>query len=364
MQRAFNQTDEELGRIETREYNRVFGSVPQVSDDIAQSMIEVARLYPQAASRMAERYRRQNLVPLFKETEGGTLEFARAPDLQDAEILRRELGSQADKEFRTAGEGGLGRVAKDAEQALRRTLDNEFPQLAQVRSVAALRRGARDAFADGKKVFSKSVDDAEILFEQAVAKGPEAVAAFQAGAMSQLRNLMARRQNITGKLADADSAEGQVLSIIFPNEGLEQIRNRLSIAEGARDLRAKVQQGSMTAPQQQAAAQEGRALAMSDVSGVMSGDPVAMISATRKLLGGVSPSLTPAQRDQVAEVLFSEDPAFVRRMMTNEAPIDEIMSKVQNALNMLGATARRTTAVEAGQVTQDQPAPVRGLLGL
>ena len=364
VQKAINASDAELAKMESAMYKKAFGEVPNVSSEIAEVMLEYARLYPQAAARLTEKYRRRNIVPIFKQADDGALELARLPDLEDAEILRREIGIQARMEFKTPGQEGLAVDAKDAEQTFKRILDAEYPGLAEVRASAASLRGAKESYQEGKRVFSGSPDDAEILYDKAAEEGPEAVKAFQAGAMSQLRKMLSRRPGMTGLLADPERADGQILAIIFPNEGLESIQQRLSIAEGARDLRQSVIRGSMTAPQQQAAAREGTNLTMTDISGIAGGDPIAILSATRKMLGGIAPGLTDAQRNQVAEVLFSEDPQFVRRMMTNEAPIDEVLRKIQGALSMLGATARRTVAVEAGQVTQGEPSPATGLLGM
>ena len=337
--RAMKNTDDELRDMERAGYKEVFGGVPELDPQTGRAMEHVLQRFPDARTEIERIYSNsERLVPLFDMDPNGALRLTRAPTLEDAEIVRRALNEEASKAYR-GGSGTLGEGYADAEKSLRAALDTNYPELAGVRQQAAVRRTMRDQFTEGRRAFNMPADELEVVFEQ-VKKDPAKLQAFRAGVMDAVRNKMKRQQNITAKMADPERQEGAVLRIVFPEEGAEQMAQRLSIAGDSEEMYNRVMFNSMTAPEQAASKGIGSRGSVEDAARMAQGDPIAIMSGIQRALAAASPGLNDKQRMEVVRALFSEDPDFVRRALTDDTLTRQLVDRFAEKARIMGRGAR------------------------
>lgn len=344
--RAMKATDDELLDIERSSYKRVFGSIPEVSPDIARGMEEILRRFPDTGKELKSLYETRNLVPLFAVDEAGGIALKRVPTLEDAEILRRVLDEEASTLYR-AGSGARGEQTSAVARGLRDALDRAYPDLRSVRSAARQRRVIRDQFQEGRKALGMNADELEVQFEAVQGMGDAAVRAFRAGVMDGIRNRVRRSPGIMARLADPDRQEGAVLRVIYPEDSVDDIQRKLDIAAGSQELYDRVLFNSMTAPEQAAASQMGRATTMEDVRRMAGGDPMAIISWGAKKLAQAMPQLSDRQRADITRVLLSENPDVVSRALTDNQALDEFLRQAARVANVAGAGVRTVFGQQA-----------------
>jgi len=345
-------SDEQLGRVESEAYRRVFGDNAEVTPDIARTMQDLVRRFPDVRDSLSSLYGERNLVPLFAADDAGAISLKRIPTVEDAEILRRAMDEQASTMYR-AGTGTRGEVAAEAASTLRSQLDEAFPDLQAVRAQARQRRVIRDQFEEGRKALGgKSADEIEIMFEQAQGQGNAAVRAFRAGVMDAIRNRAKRSPSLMGRLADPDRQEGAVLRIVYPESSVDDIQRKLDIAAGSEELYQKVLYNSMTAPEQAAASQMGLATTAADIAQLAQGSPMAALNMVAKKIASAMPQLTDKDRLGVARVLLTEDPNMVLRALTDNTSTDELIRRAMKIADVAGAGVRTATAQQAGLLSQ------------
>jgi hypothetical protein len=352
--KAMKASDDELGKLEQQAYRGVFGSIPDVSPEIASQMQSILSRFPAARDELSSLYGERNLVPLFDFDEAGTLVLKRSPNLEDAEILKRVMDEHTRNLYK-AGSGTRATNAGDAARDLKAALDAQYPDLKIVRAEASARRTARDQFAEGRKALSMNVDDLEIKFEEAQRLGDAAVRAFRAGVMDGVRNRTRRSPGIMARLADPDRQEGAALRVVFPEDSIDDIQRKLDIASGSQELYDKVLFNSMTAPEQAAASQIGSGTSITEIMQAFQGNPIAIISAVSKKLQQGMPQLSDKDRASVARVLLTEDPDMVLRALTNNQALDEMLRKAAAIANVAGSGVRTVFG-------QQVAAPAGGLL--
>ena len=359
--KAMNQSDKELGRLESESYKEVFGSVPEVSTDIASTIDDTVKRFPDAFEKLNKIYGESNrLVPLFKEMPNGEMVLARIPTLEDAEIVRRTLDEEASKLYRSGDGTRASNYAESAKQ-IRSQLDINYPELGNVRAGARQRREIRDSFVEGQRALGRDVEQVEIDFEALKSQGEHAVNAYRMGIMNAIKNKAKRPNTLMAKLSDPERQEGAVLSIVYPEKSLEEIQKKLDIAGMAKETAGKVLQGSMTAPEQAAASQIGSGvISASEMARVFSGDPIALINATGALVSkaiGKEARLSPADVKLVSEVLVSEDPQFVLQALTDNSLTSVLIEKARNVMMSVASGGRRAATFEGSSgLVEEKPA--------
>lgn len=348
---AMKATDEELGRLETKAYEAVFGRIPNVNTEIARDIESILGRFPDVRRAITSIYNKRNIVPLWDEERNI---LRRVPSLRDAEIVRRLLDDEANVLFK-AGSGEEGKTTADVARNLRKMLDETYPGVRAVRADAAVRREMRDQFDVGRKSLNMNADEVDVIFEQAKGKGDAAVRAFRAGVMDAIRNRSRRSPGLMGNLADPDRQAGAVLRVVFPDEGIDEIQRRLQVAEGSQDLYNKVFQNSMTAPEQAARSLMGTGnISAFEVREMMSGNPGALLSGLSKMIANAIPQMSDADRTSVARVLLSDDPQLVRDALTDNTQLDKLLAKAQQIVNFSGAAARTNVAQQTGGLLAEE----------
>jgi len=340
--RQVQMDDEAIRLAERAMYRGAFEQGGVVTQPLLQSFSTAMQRSPKAAAEIGEYYRTQSgQTPFFRVLDDGNIEFSRTPNLQDMEIVRRGLQEQVDVSFR-GGRGATGEAFKDLERALRSEIDAAAPAVAGARATAAQTRSARDAFQDGRKALSMSADEVEIAFSK---MGEGEMRAFRSGLMDALRAraTTGSRNTMVRNIADPNTKEGQILRTVFPGDQLESMLDLAGLASRSQQAATTIMGGSPTAAN---LAQQGRI--GSNVSAEewlqFGTNPVSTIRTTSKIIQQLTPNLTEAQRNRVAQILISEDPALVRNALTDNSLMAQLQSRVNQAVEGLASGAAGAAA--------------------
>ena len=328
-------------------YNQAFapsGVELAAPDVVVEQIRAIAANAPEALKNAAEVARvKYGIKPFFKVTEDGAIEFARKPTLREAELIQRSLGDLKGAAY-TGGKGTLGEAYGEAQNVFRAGLNEASPDLMAARAQAKAIRDARDAFKAGQEAFRKTPDELSIIIKDVEALGPDAIAAYREGMLTSLRGQMSKPSAAPGivrNLTNPDTGPGTALRMVLPEDAATAVTNKLKVAEDAQATADFVLKGSPTSNTMLAPSIDNMANTASDAVSVMAN---ADVFAAARLLGGLmnraKPGLSDAQKAEVARVLISEDPALVRRALTDDTVMGQLMAATSKAVDkVLAATA-------------------------
>lgn len=353
---------EEAAKVAERAAYAPFKTV-DAPEDVSREVLSALEVVPEAITEVNKMFR--GLVAVTPSASGvgpANVTFTRPITLDEAERVRRAVSNAASSEYR-GGFGGAGEAFSEVEQRLRGLLDVASPELGAARSTAAGVRAQRDAFESGQTALAGDVN--ETLFNFSKITDPQKVEAYRAGLMAALeaRAATGSRQSMIRNLANPETKEGQILRAVMPQDALDDVLRRLETARASQVTTDYVLGGSPTSDTMMEAARRGSGLSFSDVTGVLSGSPDAMISVASNLAARFTRDLTDAERARVARILVSEDPELVRRAISDEGAMAAFQQRVQQ----LAAGATRG-AGRAGTVIGAEPGAtlsqqtIRGLL--
>lgn len=356
------QTDEALKAAERQGYSDVFRTVPEVSPAIANSMEDLAKRFPKLADELNQGYLENNLVPLFSREANGALKMNRVPTLEDSEVFYRLMRDEGNSRW-MAGKGQTAQPLTDAMGVFKQQIDEAYPALAAVRKEAAKRLGANEAFVAGRKAFGRDVDELQFEFD---ALNPEAKQAFKAGVLAAWKNKTRRSPTAVARGADVTRQEGAVLKAVLGENFETMLQKELEIAGESAEAVNRILYGSMTAPQAAAEKAIGSGqIGMSDILAAYSLDPLAMTAVIGKMLAKNAPGLKPKDYEQVTQVLLSEDPDFVARMLNDKVSLGDATRTIEMALATSAEAARRAATVTASGRTSQAVSPgVQGIIDI
>jgi hypothetical protein len=354
--RQFKLNDKQLKELETEAYKDAFGTGGVIDSTLLQSVTDALKRSPSAVKDINDIYIAQTgKKPFFSFDKTGNINFNRTPTLEDAEVIRRGIQTSVDQAYQS-GRGGVGGALKEVELALRDAIDTSSRKLGDARLQAAVRRTAKDAFDDGRKVFGKTADEVSILVEE-LSQKPGALSAFRAGTMDAIRNKMTTgtRTSMMANLANENSKEGLILRTIYPGDELAGILQRINTAAQSQASKNYILGGSQTAPTLLQAARTGMNISAEEISNVMTANPVTMVTSAvnivRKVAAQQNKNMTEAQRDMVAKILVSEDPDLVRRALTDTSAMAVLQKKLNDFSRFAGKTVPYSlTGITAGRV--------------
>jgi hypothetical protein len=319
-----------------------------VSPDVQQEVERVVNLIPSAADDIQTALRARGAEPLFEMVDGSPV-FSRAPTPMEAEIVRRAINDSATAAFRNS-RGVVGTAFSDVEGTLRQNLDANVPGLGDVRAGAALLRAGRDAFDAGQKAIRSGADQVQIDFADLAS--PEAISAYRAGFMDELRKRFRGQQpaSVVAQLNSDQKNLGQILRVVFPEESLDDVVQKLGTAEGSQAIKGYALGQSATAPTEAAAKRAGSGISPAALASAASGNVFEMATALQRFLPTRNTGLTDAQNMEVVNVLLSENPDFVRRAMADSSGwgmLDRAVSQVAERLALGGARASAVGGTQA-----------------
>ena len=340
---------EEAAKVAERAAYAPFKTV-DAPEDVSREVLSALEVVPEAITEVNKMFR--GLVAVTPPASGvgpANVTFTRPITLDEAERVRRAVSNAASSEYR-GGFGGAGEAFSEVEQRLRGLLDVASPELGAARATAAGVRAQRDSFEAGQTALAGDVN--ETLFNFSKITDPEKIDAYRAGLMAALeaRAATGSRQSMIRNLTNEETKEGKILRAVMPQDALEDVLRRLETARASQVTTDYVLGGSPTSDTMMEAARRGSGLSFSDVTGVLSGSPEAMINVASNLAARFTRDLTDAERARVARILVSEDPDLVRRAITDEGAMAALQQRVQQ----LTAGATRG-AGRAGAVTGAEP---------
>jgi SOS-response transcriptional repressor LexA len=347
--RAQQASDEEARLLENQMYGR-FKGVDASPEVVAELESSLARM-PEAGKALNKIFERRTGQAPFFIREDGTVVFARTPTVEEAELVRRTINNIASQEYK-AGAGTLGEAAAEVEKPLREALDVYTPGLAETRATASTVRFARDAFSDGQKALSKSPDQVEIEFAEAMRRGSEVAKSYRAGVMAAYRNKLSTgsRTSLMKSLADPTSREGSALRIVMPEDQLPDVLQSIERAAMSQQAVGEVYGKSPTAITEQQIKRQGMELSGEELAETLTSPSIFNVARLlTRVTKSVAPQLTDAQRDRIVQVLVSEDPDFVRAALQDNSK----MAELQSAIERLSA-AVTAGSVRAGGVSSQQ----------
>lgn len=353
---------EEAAKVAERAAYAPFKDI-EAPEQVSSEVLTALQVVPEAIGEVNKMFR--GLVVETPPANGigpVNVTFARPITIDEAERVRRAIANAASAEYR-AGYGGAGEVFAETEKGLRGILDVASPELGAARANAAIVRGQRDAFESGQSALVGDVN--EKLLEFSKITDPQKIEAYRAGLMASLeaRAATGSRQSMIRNLVNPETKEGKILRAVLPQDAVDDVLNRLETARASQVTTDFVLGGSPTAETAMEATRRGMGVSVSDVTGVLSGSPEALVNVASNIASRFTRDLTDAERARVARILVSEDPEVVRKAINDEGALAVLQKRVQE----LTAGAARGTG-RAGAVTGAKPGAnlsqqtIRGLL--
>lgn len=345
--RGMSQTDEALKELENKAYNTVFEQAGELSGDLTQQLLSIYQRYPEIAADAQRLYGRRNLVPLLATADNGAVGFARAPNLEDAEIAYRMVRDLGGKEFRE-GSGTMGSAVADDTSALKNAIDAFSPDLSAARMAASTRRGISENFKQGKLAFSQDPDALQLVMED-LANKPEQLQAYRAGFMAAIRNKARKTKTTLGNMAKEDSQFGTILRTILPEEDIDRVAMQLDIAGQSQEVASKlpVTAGSPTEPLRRERRASGMESGLDEMGRAINLDPRAIMGMLSRFVSKEAPGLSDAERMAVVDVVYSDNPSLVMDALTNQDALDRLMDMISRRLAQAAPAARRATTQQS-----------------
>jgi hypothetical protein len=339
--KKFAQSEAERTTARNALYTKAYDQGGVITEDMLNSLTDAMQRSPSSYELINKLSQAQlKTKPFFTMSETGEVTFIRPPTIRDMEIARRGLKADINRKYQS-GEGDIAKELQPYEQKLRGLIDKSAPAVGEARAQAASDKLTTSSFDAGKKAFAKSPDQVQVEFEQLMSQNPEAVSAYRAGIMAQLRNKMSMggRTSMMANLESAEAKEGQILRIIYPQDKVDDILKLARVASQSQKAAGKVLSNSATAETLLESKKIGMNISPEEVGAVFSGDAFTTLRVASKIVQKNAPNLSPEQRQQVARILVSEDPALVSNALRDQSG----MAILQQRLQSLGNKAARTS---------------------
>jgi len=349
--RARQQTQEQLKAEESAAYGQAFEGGQNVSAQVADEMLNILQTVPTSRQALKEIYEARSIVPLFREMDDGSIQFTRAPTLEDAEILRRNVKEQTGARYR-AGEGTMGEALGAKEKSLRGAIDVESPDLAAVRASFAQRAGAQELFELGqKRGLTMNVDELQVLVESLP---PEKLDALRAGMMDAINNRARRSGTTIRDLANEDRQLGAALRVVLPKDQSQSVLQSVGRAAEAGEMSKFIQPqaGSPTQALMKESELRGAGVSAEDMLRGSQFDPMALIRIIKTAIPSAQ-GMSDQQMTQVARVLFSEDPKLVEAALKDKTKLSALLKKAETVAQALSGGVRIGAEQQAVEYAQE-----------
>jgi hypothetical protein len=228
-------------------------------------------------------------------------------------------------------------------------LDEISPDLKATRAKWATIEATNRAFEDGKRIFGKSSDEVEIIFEDLLAKGqPELIAGFRTGVASQLKNKLEAggKATLANKLSNIDAKERKILEIIYPQDTLEGAINKIDLASKLQQTKNVVLGGSQTAITEAEKTAIGSGNTLANTFDLATGNVIApLFRLASDLVRKSGQNLTPDQQNKVAGFLVSENADMIKEALTDERALAVLRNKITDLGRRVQSGASTGTTV-------------------
>ena len=339
---AVNVKTKQLEGMASDAYQDVFDSAAPIglrsAPELVDSLTNVINRLPETRTYIERIMKAQGLPSLFKvNKKTKAVTFSRELTLEDAEIIRRAVNDATTKAFKKDNEGTLGGVLRNTELSLRSLLDDYSPELAAVRAKWSAIQSAKDAFDEGKKIFSKSADEAEVFFEELVSTGnAETLEAFRQGVVASVRNKTSTSSGapttFVNRLNDLNVKERRIIETLYPGEKIEELLKKVDLASGANISKGTILKQSPTTITAEGVKRVGTgAIAANMAEFVANPGMFSAFRLARNLMGEKSKNLSQEQLTDVAKLIMAEDPAVIRDALGNKEALEALTRRLIKA---------------------------------
>jgi len=358
--KTFSDDSEKLLKAEDNAYDVIWDSTAgQTFKEIDDTVLSLANASRNSRNIINKKLDENGLKPIFKMVGKGekqTLQLTRSLSLKEGELVKRAfMDAKIDSKV---SKPDKSKTMKVYEKQIMEVLDGLSPELQATRKNWAMIEGSVKQFEVGQRIFSPKTNPEEfsIMFNRLLEAGNEdAIAALRAGAASALKLKSGGPQKVSmiNKLADdpltnMSKNEQQILQALYPGEKLDDIITKINLTSGAIKAEGNIFKGSPTAGREGAANRVGLGQTVADVGRVVASNGLdigATANIVTRIFGGKKPPFTDEQFEQIAKLVVSEDPELLRRAMTDDTQIDAIFQAFRKAINALGASQPRVTAL-------------------
>ena len=346
-------------------YTNAYANTDELTKEIKDSMRSAIQSETSLTAALDEIYRLKKMKPLVRIPKTGKNKgkviFNREPTLEDAEIIRRTIDEMVTEAF--DGKNNIkGGLLKDFEEDLRGHLDNFSDDLRIAREESAIQFQKRDGFKLGRTALSKDTDELFALIQDMTSGEIErgnsaAMEGLRAGLMVAIRNKIRRSPTFFNKASEEGSQFNEVIRQIFPNENIDDVIERVRLASVTKNTKGAVLGGSQTAGREQAK------LDMGTVASAATGNPTAIASLGLKIVADMDPQLTAKQKNKVVELILSEDPELIRKVVLDKSYAKQIQSYINRVgTGMLKGTRRGGNLVGANVAGNESEKIINNML--
>ena len=357
--RQFTRTAEDLKAERSKEYERIYQGSGVLPEELVNETTSAIANLPSAVARLEKIYGAQGMISPYSVVDGKIV-MNRTPTLRDVEGVRSALKEEATSLYK-AGENRLAIIIGERESALKRAIGDTSSDLASTRAKYAEMKAGTDTFKIGQKALSADVEEIGMIVEQLQNK-PYEFSAFKAGMMNALKNKLLNNTTNLAKLSEQDTRLGYVLRTVFQGEDITALERKLRTAGDTAEIAGKMPStaGSPTNMLAQESKRAGSMGSLADAGRVMSGDGTVVLDVIGRMLQKTAPNLSDAQRMQVAQTLFSANPDLVKRALTDQTALSELMAQVGRIVSTAGAGVRTGLQQQATQETTGLIDRIRG----
>lgn len=354
--------DERLSRqLENQAYTDAYRNVQDAPQEVVNEMYEAIARFPSGGSQLKNAFKSETgRDPFFVIDDKGAVSFRMLPTMRDAEQLRRIIADESRSLQQSGGANAtIGINLADAERRLRGSIDTASPDLAAAREQARLVRARRENYQRGRESTARTADEIEVEFADVMrTRDPGLIQSYRMGYLQRLQSQLetGNRASVVSRLTDPETKEGRIFRIIYPENLQDAALERLGVAAQSQAAKNTLLGGSLTAPTMEAGKRTG---VVSGAVGTgrlavdaLSGDVGAAANVLDRIIGQFAPTLTSAQKGQVARILLSNDPQIVRRALTDREVLRSLQSNIISLAGspaMTAALAGTTLAPEMGE---------------
>lgn len=322
-------------------YRKVRGVNVSASDEIIETMAEMINRFPGGGRKLNEVFRSREGTSFFKiDRKTGLLEYMQAPTALDAEYLLRTVNAEAQKLIDKGGaDAQIGINLAEYADILRKSIDDELPDIIPARKSAQIAFEANDAFKLGRSLWMKPNEIVEDEFLRISAMGnDEALAALRLGYLASIKaglGSVNKASNIK-KLFDEENVIGQNFRTLFPEHLQTEALQKLGVSANISSAFAGLG-GSKTGRTLQQMARQGSGSGMAsvgiDIMRAGGGDVFAQAGLITKIARQFSPSITDQEAAKVVEILLSTDPLIVTKSLTDKTALRSIQIVISSITN-------------------------------
>jgi hypothetical protein len=350
--RLFKEGQEAARTKASSAYDVVFDAFPEVPASISPIIQKILNTEEAILDSSLQLIKTAGVDEPFFDVVNGRVKLNKAPTLREAENIRRALDDLIGR-----SKGNLRHEYKNLERELRGALDAAAPELSKVRQTWSNIMTGSEAFEEGRRVFGKSSDEVEILFEDYAAKGPDALAAFRQGLMDAIRTKSetGAKSSLPRLLTDMDAKQAKIFATIFPADEYDKAYKLWDRAKRSQMVADELG-SSPTAERTARQASAGMGGAISDVAEALQLNPAAVGRLMSRGLSVLGQRVSDQQKAQVIKILMSEDPKLVERVLKDNTGWDIVQKRVIDIFRGLEGPAAKAGAL----VGSKAPEPFTG----